>query len=290
MIGNQKGNSEAGHLNLGAGRIVEQDVSIISREIKEGRFFKNSAFIAASAHVQKHKSAMHLMGLLSGSQSVHVEMKHLYAILRFLGSEGIEKVYLHLFTDGRDAPQHAAIKYLHRLQKQLLGNEQIATICGRFYAMDRNKRWERTEVAYDMLIKGKGFKVGSAEEGIIQAYNRQETDEFIKPTVITKKGKPIATIKDNDAVIFFNLRSDRARQLTKTFIQKDFNKKNPGSFNRGSMVRNLKFVAMTDFGPDLDHILTAYPSVDLPKTLPMVLKDYKQLYISETEKYAHVTF
>ncbi len=290
LIGNQKGNSEAGHINLGAGRIVEQDVVVISREIKEGRFFKNPAFVSSVSHVQKNNSQMHLMGLLSGSQSAHVEMKHIYALIRYLGSEGIEKVYFHLFTDGRDAPQHAALKYLERLKKQFLGNEKIASICGRFYAMDRNKSWERTGLAYRMLTRGEGIKVESAEDAILQAYNRKETDEFIKPTVITKNGKPIATIKDNDSVIFFNLRSDRARQLSKAFVQKRFCQKNKGCFVRRRFIKNLKYVAMTDFGPDLDHILTAYPSKDVKQTLPMVMKDYKQLYISETEKYAHITF
>ena len=290
LVGSQKGNSEAGHLNLGAGRIVEQDVAVITREIKEGRFFKNPAFTEAIAHVQKYKSQMHLMGLLSGTQSAHVEMKHVYALLRLMSSEGISKVFLHLFTDGRDSSPHGAINYLRDLKKQFLNHEQIATICGRFYAMDRNRRWDRTAAAYLMLTKGQGIKVKSAEEVILQSYNRGETDEFIRPTVITNNGEPTAVIKENDSVIFFNLRSDRARQLTKAFVQKNFCDLNKGCFYRRTFIKNLKFVAMTDFGPDLDHILTAYPSKDVTNTLPMVLKDYQQLYLAETEKYAHVTF
>lgn len=290
LTNRQKGNSEAGHLNLGAGRIVEQDVTIISREIKEGRFFKNPAFIEAISHVLKHKSQMHLMGLLSGAQSAHVEMKHLFALLRLIAQEGVEEVYLHFFTDGRDAPQYAAIKYLRQLKKQLLGREKIASICGRFYAMDRNKSWERTGAAYNLLTEGKGIKVESVEDAILAAYNRGETDEFIQPSVVMERGKPVATIKENDSVIFFNLRSDRARQLAKVFVQKDFCFKNKGCFNRRQFFKDITFVAMTDFGPDLDHILTAYPSKDVANTLPMVLKDYRQLYIAETEKYAHVTF
>ncbi|MBU1131587.1 2,3-bisphosphoglycerate-independent phosphoglycerate mutase [Patescibacteria group bacterium] len=287
---NQKGNSEAGHLNLGAGRIAWQDVYAISDAISDGTFHKNPAFISAIAHVQKHKSSMHLMGLLSGTQSAHVAMSHLYVLLELMRKKNVKKVFLHLFTDGRDAPQHAAIKYLRKLKEYLSENQQIATICGRFYAMDRNKQWQRTQSAYDLLTLGKGIKVENCEEAILQAYNRGETDEFIKPSIVVKNGKPIATIKDNDSVIFFNLRSDRARQLSKAFVQKEFCKMNPGCFQRKHFYQNLKFVAMTDFGPDLDSILTAFPSKDFTNTLPMVMKDFKQLYIAETEKYAHVTF
>lgn len=293
----QRGNSEAGHLNLGAGRIVEQDVVLISKAIKDSRFFKNSAFISAVAHAQKNKSVVHLIGMISGTQSPHVEMNHLYALLRLLDQEGIEKVYLHLFTDGRDAPQHESLKYFKELKEHFLGNEKIASLCGRYFGMDRNKIWSRTEQVYNMLTIGTGMQSESTEDAVLSAYNRGETDEFISPTVIVercdlsqKKCLPVATIKDNDAIIFFNLRSDRARQLTKCFVQDDFTRKNPGSFTRKKILKNLKFVAMTDFGPDLDHILTAFPSRDVDMTLPMALKDYQQVYLAESEKYAHVTF
>jgi 2,3-bisphosphoglycerate-independent phosphoglycerate mutase len=285
-----RGNSEAGHLNLGAGRVVEQDIVIISNEIKNGRFFKNSAFISAIDHAQKNKSKVHLMGLLSADQSPHVDMGHVYALLRLLDQEGVDRVYLHLFTDGRDAPQHAAPKFLKKLRQNFLGNEKIASVCGRFYGMDRNKKWDRTRAAYEMLTLGKGHPVDSAEEAVLQAYNRKETDEYIEPSVIMENGKPVATINDNDSVIFFNLRSDRARQLAKSFVQKNFNDLNKGAFVRKKFPKNIRFAAMSDFGPDLDHILTAYPSKDLVNTLPMLLKDYSQLYLSETEKYAHVTY
>ncbi|MCX6785721.1 MAG: 2,3-bisphosphoglycerate-independent phosphoglycerate mutase [Candidatus Komeilibacteria bacterium] len=286
----QRGNSEAGHLNLGAGRIVGQDVNVISNEIKTGKFFKNPAFMAVVEHVLHHKSQVHLAGLLSGSQSPHVEMGYLYALLRLLDQEGVEKVCLHLFTDGRDAPQHDAIKYLKKVREHFVANEKIATIAGRFYGMDRNKTWDRTKAVYDAMTLGKGIKVSSAEEAVMQAYNRGETDEYVQPSVIVAQGKPVATVNDNDGIIFFNLRSDRARQLSKAFVQQFFNKKNPGSFVRKKLPKHLRFVAMTDFGPDLDHILTAYPSDNLLQTLPMVMKNYKQLYLAETEKYAHVTF
>lgn len=287
---NQKGNSEAGHLNLGAGRVVYQDVCVISKAVTDGTFFKNSAFLSAIKNVEKNKSQMHLVGLLSGEQSAHVEMRHLYALLKLMDDKKINKVFVHLFTDGRDAPQHEAVKYLREVKEHLRQNQKIASICGRFYAMDRNKRWERTKAAYELLVEGKGVKVANAEEAILQAYNRGETDEFIKPTIIIKKDKPIATVKDNDSIIFFNLRSDRTRQLTKAFVQREFNLKNQGSFDRKKLSRNINFVAMTDFGPDLDHILTAFPSQDYGNTLPLVLKEYSQLYIAETEKYAHVTY
>ncbi|MDP2586725.1 MAG: 2,3-bisphosphoglycerate-independent phosphoglycerate mutase [Candidatus Komeilibacteria bacterium] len=287
---NQSGNSEAGHLNLGAGRIVEQDVVLISKDIKNGRFYKNPAFISVIAHVLRHKSQIHLVGLLTGDQSPHVEMTHLYALLRLLDAEGIDKVFLHLFTDGRDAPPQAAMRYLTEVKKNFLANEKIATLAGRFYGMDRNKRWERSMAVFDAMTLGQGIKVETPEEAILQAYNRGETDEFIQPTVICHKGKPVATVNDNDGIIVFNFRSDRARQLSKTFVQQEFTKKNPGSFIRKKIPKHLRFVAMTDFGPDLDHILTAYPSTDLVDTLPMVMKDFKQTYIAETEKYAHTTF
>jgi 2,3-bisphosphoglycerate-independent phosphoglycerate mutase len=161
---------------------------------------------------------------------------------------------------------------------------------GRFYAMDRNKVWQRTEMAYDAIVNGVGLKVNSAEEAITQAYNRGATDEFIKPSVIYKNGKPVGQIKDNDSIIFFNLRSDRARQLTKLFVQIDVCEKNKCSIKRGEHLKNIKFVSMTDFGPDLDSILTAFPSRDVKQTLPMQLSNLRQLYISESEKFAHVTY
>ncbi|MBU1036661.1 2,3-bisphosphoglycerate-independent phosphoglycerate mutase [Patescibacteria group bacterium] len=287
---NQRGNSEAGHMNLGAGRIAEQDVVQITRAIKDGTFFKNSAFNSVINHVKSHNSQLHLIGLLTGKQSAHTEMTHLYTLLDLLDKRGVRKVFLHFFTDGRDAPQREALKFLKRVTEHFKAKEKIATICGRFYSMDRNKIWERTEAAYDLLTLGKGFKVKNEKEAVLNAYNRNETDEFIQPTVITAEGEPIATINDNDGIIFYNLRSDRARQLTKALIQKDFNQRNPGSFIRKKTFKNISFAVMTDFGPDLGDVLTAFPSRDLTATLPMVMKDYKQLYISETEKYAHVTY
>ncbi len=291
LFKNQEGNSEAGHFNIGAGRVVEQDIVSISKEIDDGRFFKNTAFIQALKHAKKFKSNVHIMGLLTDGESAHAHPEHLYALLEFFQKQKYKKVFLHLFTDGRDSPPHAALEYIREVEKHLQ-DEKIATIMGRFYAMDRGKTWSRTEKAYNAMVLGQAECLDETPEAVIaQAYNRGETDEYIAPTCIHEKGKPLAEIKDNDVVIFFNARSDRARQITKAFVQKDFETENPGSFKRKRVLKNLCFVAMTDFGPDLPGILTAFPSPDVQKSLAKVIGEkYKQLYISETEKYAHVTY
>ncbi|MFH0819587.1 MAG: 2,3-bisphosphoglycerate-independent phosphoglycerate mutase [bacterium] len=284
----QVGNSEAGHMNIGAGRVVPQDAVYIAQSINDGTFFKNSAFKSAIDQVRRFKSKLHLMGLLSGEQSAHVDFDHLIALLTLMKFHKVE-VYLHLFTDGRDSPQQAANSYLKRLKYYLRNHERIATIMGRFYAMDRKKAWANTQKAYNALVLGEGLKFKSAEDAILAGYKHGQTDEFISPSVIIEKKKnkikPIASISHNDAVIFYNLRSDRARQLTKAFVQKKFI-----GFKRKKILKNLCFVAMTDFGPDLPGILTAFPGHDLEATLPIKLKDLRQLYIAETEKYAHMTY
>ncbi len=290
LFEDQEGNSEAGHMNIGAGRIVKQDLVEISEAIHNGTFFKKEAFKQAIYHVRKYKTAVHIMGLLTDKNSAHAYPEHLYAMLELFRREEVSEVYLHLFTDGRDSPPHAASTYLHELQSHMLSHEKIATVMGRFYAMDRNKIWERTKKVYEAMVLGKGCLAMSAEEAINQSYNRKETDEFICPTVIVKDNRPVATIKDNDSIFFINARSDRARQITKSFVQRDFNKKNPRSFRRKRYPKNTRFVAMTDFGPDLSDILTAFPSPDLSATLPMALHDVSQFYIAESEKYAHVTY
>ncbi|MFA7654069.1 MAG: 2,3-bisphosphoglycerate-independent phosphoglycerate mutase [Candidatus Magasanikbacteria bacterium] len=286
----EDGNSEAGHLNLGAGRVVKQDAVYVSDAINDGTFFKNSAFLQAIHHLKKYQTAAHVMGLLSNHNSAHSCPEHLYALLELLRREGIKKVFLHLFTDGRDSGQHDAPKHLKKLEEQMRG-EKIATVMGRFYAMDRGKTWERVEGAYNAIVFGKSkVTAKNAAEAIAQAYNKNETDEFISPTVITDQGKPIATIKDNDAIFFFNLRSDRARELTKAFVQLDFEKINPGAFDRDGVPNNTRFVAMTDFGPDLPGVLTAFPSRDVDQSLVQVLCPRRQYYIAESEKFAHVTY
>lgn len=290
LFPDQQGNSEAGHLNIGAGRIIKQDLSIISEAIENGTFFKNTAFKEALFHAKKYKKAVHVMGLLTNGNSAHSYPDHLYALLEYFRQEGQKEVYLHLFTDGRDSSPQGAVDFLQELRKYMNNGEKIATIMGRFYAMDRNKLWNRTKQAYEAMVLGKGCTANSAEEALTQSYNRGETDEYICPTVILEKGKPVATIKDNDVIYFFNARSDRARQITKVFVQPDFEKINPGAFVRKKLPQNIRFVAMSDFGPDLPGILTAFPSYVITNTLPMVLKNKKQVYIAESEKYAHVTY
>ncbi len=291
LMPNQDGNSEAGHMNIGAGRVVGQDVSIINHSIHDGTFFKNSAFIAAISHVQKTGGNLHLLGLLSDRNSGHVNPTHLQALLEIIRRQNLrQEVYLHLFTDGRDTPKHAGLGFLRNLEESLQPNQRIVTIMGRVY-LDRKKNWDKTMTAYDSLVLGKGKMVIKPEKAIKEAYSNGETDEFISPTIISLNNDPFyGRIKDNDAVIFYNLRSDRARQLTKPFVQKDFEKKNPGSFLRKKFLKNIVFVAMTDFGPDLDHVLTAYPSANIDGSLPFALRQLKQLYIAEGEKYAHITY
>lgn len=295
----QTGNSEAGHINLGAGRLVLQDSVIIDKGIEDGTFFKNPAFIEAIRHSQRYHSNIHLMGLLSGYQSPHSSPNHLDALLKLVRDNFKGNVFLHLFTDGRDAPKYEGLRFLNKLLRKLRDNERIVTICGRFYAMDRKKAWDRIEQAYDaMTICGESVADGPIA-AITQAYNRGESDEFIKPTVIVPSGKSkvsakvcqiLGGISSNDSIIFFNLRSDRARELTKAFVQPNFNELNQGSFKRKKVLNNLRFIVMTDFGPDLGDILTAYPTKDIIQTLPMMLRNLKQLYISESEKYAHITY
>jgi 2,3-bisphosphoglycerate-independent phosphoglycerate mutase len=288
----QEGNSEAGHLNLGAGRIVKQDALYISDAIKDGTFYKNNAFHEALHHVKKYRSSVHVMGLLSNHNSAHSCPEHVFALLDFLHEQGVKKIYLHLFTDGRDSGQHDAMHHLKKLEQHFKGNEKIATVMGRFYGMDRNKIWKRTKAAYEAIVHGEALHhTRSAEEALAQAYNRGETDEFIFPTVVTNDdGEPIGKVNDNDVIFFFNLRSDRARQLTKAFVQPQFEKLNPGAFHRRAQPKHTRFVAMTDFGPDLPGVLTAFPSRDIKNSLVQVLCPLKQLYIAESEKFAHITY
>ncbi|HOK94253.1 MAG TPA: 2,3-bisphosphoglycerate-independent phosphoglycerate mutase [Candidatus Pacearchaeota archaeon] len=290
---NQDGNSEAGHLNLGAGRVVVQDSVYISESIKDGTFFKNTAFLEAIKHLKKYNTKLHLIGLLSGDESPHMSPEHLYALLDLARREGIQKIILHLFTDGRDSSQHGAPKFLKTLREHFKDHQtffEIGSVIGRAFAMDRKKNWQNIEKTYNLLTLGEGEKVESAEEAISRAYNKGLTDEFIPPSVVINNRKLVGTIDDNDVIIFFNLRSDRARELTKAFVQPDFEEKNPGAFKRKKIPQNIRFVAMTDFGPDLPNILTAFPSRDIKNSLPFVLGNFSQLYIAESEKYAHVTF
>ncbi len=288
----QDGNSEAGHLNLGAGRIVKQDSVVISESIKNGTFYKNNILMQAVSHIRKNKSSIHLIGLLSNYNSGHSSPDHFQALLKFLYQQKVKKVYIHFFTDGRDSPKYDALKFLQEARKRFKNGEMVASVVGRFYAMDRKKNWARTETAYDLLTLGQGMVADDAAQAIRHAYNRGESDEYISPTAIIdkKSKKPIGVIDSKDAIIFFNLRSDRARQMAKPFVQQHFEKLNKGAFKRKKILKNIFFVAMTDFGPDLGNIYTAYPSPDIKNTLPVALKKYRQLYITEREKYTHVTY
>jgi len=288
----QPGNSEAGHLNIGAGRVVVQDGVRVSRSIADGTFFRNPAFAAAIHHVKKHRSRLHLIGIMPVAPSTHSDPQHVYALLDLVQREGVEQTYLHLFTDGRDSPPRSAPNVLAALEPHLSRHETIATIAGRFY-LDRKKRWAVTERIYSVLVDGGGsLTANSPTAAVAQAYARQETDQFIQPTIVARDGTEATAsrIRSGDSVIFFNQRSDRARQLTKPFVQEKFEEENPGAFVRPVRLTNLTFVALTDFGPDLDHILTAYPSEDINNSLTAVLRPWRQLYIAETEKYAHITY
>lgn len=286
----QDGNSEAGHMNIGAGRIVKQDTLYISEAIEDGTFYKNTAFLEVLKHAKKYNTKVHILGLLSNGESAHSAPDHLHALLDLVHNEGMKKVFLHLFTDGRDSPPFSAPRLIDILEENLYPEQKIVSIIGRFYAMDRNKYWSRTELTYNMLVNGEGVIAPGAHEAVLRAYNRGESDEFIIPTLITDDHEPLGAIDDNDVIIFFNLRSDRARQLTKPFVQPDFETTNHGTFKRKKIPQNIRFCALTDFGPDLPHVFTAFPSRDVKNSLTEVLKSYRQLYIAESEKYAHITY
>lgn len=287
----QAGNSEAGHLNIGAGRVVKQDALYVSDAIDDGTFFKNTAFQQAIHHVKKYNTAVHIMGLLSNHNSAHSRPEHLYALLELCKREEISKVYLHLFTDGRDSGPKDAMIHLQKLREHFCGSEKIASIMGRLYSMDRNKNWDRIQVAYDAIVAGVApYRAESAEKAVEMAYERGETDEFIVPTLISETNQSVISVNNNDAVLFFNLRSDRARELTKAIAQADFEQANPDVFIRSKVPQNIRFVAMTDFGPELNSVLTAFPSRDIPHGLVQTLCPRRQLYIAETEKYAHITY
>lgn len=288
---NKMSGSEAGHMNIGAGRIVLQDSYFISKSIREGSFFINPALAGAANHVKKNKSRLHVMGLIGDSDSPHSDPEHFRAILKLARKHNIQEVFCHLFTDGRDSYPQSAHEHLKHFRKIIAeeGVGKIATLGGRFYAMDRVKNWKRLTLAYDAMVFGRGEKAKSAEEAIDLAYAKKLTDEYVLPTVIMENGAPVAEIADNDSVIFFNLRSDRARQFTKLF---EANNKERIILDDMPVIdkkKNLYFVAMTDFGPDLD-IHTAFGSRIIDATLPMALDRFKQLYIAESEKFAHVTY
>ncbi|MDO9517953.1 MAG: 2,3-bisphosphoglycerate-independent phosphoglycerate mutase [Methanosarcinaceae archaeon] len=287
LPGGQMGNSEVGHLNIGAGRVVYQDLTRINHDIKTGDLYTNPVLLNAIKNAKEHDSALHLMGLLSDG-GVHSHINHLSALIDLASREGLERVYIHAFLDGRDVPPACAIEDIQKIEKTCddYGIGRIVTVSGRYYAMDRDTRWERVKLAYDALTLGTGLYAKDAETAVRESYARNETDEFVKPTVIVdKNGNPTATIKNNDSVIFFNFRPDRARQLTYAFVDDDF-----GGFER-KVYPKVHFVCMTQYDEKLE-VPIAYPHEDLKNTLGQVLSKnhLKQLRIAETEKYAHVTF
>jgi 2,3-bisphosphoglycerate-independent phosphoglycerate mutase len=284
----QMGNSEVGHLNIGAGRVVYQDLTRINLSIRNGEFFENPVFLNAILNAKVNDSSLHLMGLVSYG-GVHSYMTHIYALLKLAHERGLKKVYIHAFLDGRDVPPKAALKDIKELDAfcKENGSAKIATVSGRYYAMDRDQRWDRTKLAYDALTTGFApYTAPDAETAVSEAYSRGETDEFVKPTVIIdSEGKPEATIQDNDSVIFFNFRPDRARQLTWAFMNEDFK-----SFPREKHPK-VHYVCMAQYDETLD-LPIAFPPEEMENVLGEVMSKQGliQLRIAETEKYAHVTF
>ncbi len=284
----QMGNSEVGHLNIGAGRIVYQELTRISKAIEDGSFFNNRALLAAIENVKKHGTKLHVMGLVSDG-GVHSHIEHLYALIELAKRSGLPQVYIHCFTDGRDVPPTSGKSYIEALQKKLDEYKfgKIATVMGRYYAMDRDKRWDRTQKAYDALVLGVGEFASSGVEAMEKSYSANVTDEFVRPTVVLEGGKPVTTIEPNDSIIFFNFRPDRARQLTRAFIQPEFNE-----FPRSKGYFPVCFVSMTQYDETFTNIHVAYEPQVITNTFGEYISKLgkKQLRIAETEKYAHVTF
>ena len=280
----QMGNSEVGHTNMGAGRIVYQMLVKITKDIEDGTFFENKALVKAMENCKQKDSSLHLMGLLSPG-GVHSHMEHLYGLLEMVKKNGLSKVYVHAYLDGRDVPPSSAAEYMEEAVAKIkeIGVGSVATICGRFYAMDRDNAWDREEKAYAALVYGEGVEETDAVQAIKKSYANDVTDEFMLPTVVDKNGM----IKENDSVIFFNFRPDRARQLTRAFVDADFT-----GFERRNGYFPLTFVCMAQYDAEMPNVLVAYPPEELKMTFGEYLsKNGKtQLRLAETQKYAHVTF
>lgn len=279
LPGNEMGNSEVGHLNIGTGRVVAQDSSIIFEAIEKRTFFQNPILLEAIKHAQKRNGNLHLMGLLSDG-TVHANIEHLFALLDLTKQENFSRVYLHLFTDGRDSPPQSALIYLEKVNKKLqeVGFGEIATLIGRYYAMDRDGHWERTKIAYDLLVQGQGTQVESANRAVSQNYSQSRTDEFLEPIIIASQG----LIKQGDSVIFFNFRADRSRQLATALMDK-------------WAIPHLYFAGFVPYGYEQElklDLQAAFPPPPLSLPLAEVLSQHRlnQLHIAESEKYAHVTY
>ena len=284
----QMGNSEVGHLNIGAGRIVYQELTRITAEIQNGSFFKNPELLWAINHAKQNGKALHLMGLVSDG-GVHSHLDHLYALLKLAKQNGLEKVYVHSFLDGRDVPPTSGKEYVAMLQRKMdeMGIGQIASVMGRYYAMDRDNRWERVQKAYDAMVLGEGVLSDDPVEAVQASYDEKVNDEFVKPVVIVESGKPLGLVEENDSIIFFNFRPDRAREITRTFIEKDFT-----GFERAKGYFPVTYVCMTQYDEKFTNMRVAFKPQSLSNTFGELLSKLgkTQLRIAETEKYAHVTF
>ena len=282
----QMGNSEVGHTNIGAGRVVYQELTRITKSIEESDFFSIPEFNKAIENCKKHNSKLHIMGLVSDG-GVHSHNRHLYGLLEFAKRKDFEDVYVHCFLDGRDTPPASAETYIMQLEEKMKEKSigKIATISGRFYAMDRDNRWERIEKTYNAMVKAEGQKATSAISAIESSYQQEIFDEFVEPTVICNGEKPVAKIEKNDSVIFFNFRPDRAREITRTLVDEEFNK-----FETSKL--DLYFVCMTQYDETMPNVNIAFKPTTLTNTFGEVISKngLKQLRIAETEKYAHVTF
>ena len=282
----QMGNSEVGHMNMGAGRIIYQELTKITKSIEDGEFFENKALLAACENVKKNDSALHLMGLVSDG-GVHSHITHIYGILELAKRQGIEKVYVHCFLDGRDTPPASGKEYVEQLEAKMkeIGVGEVASVSGRYYAMDRDNNWDRVQKAYDSLTKGEGIQAEDAVKAMEDSYAKDVTDEFVLPTVITENGKPVSVVKENDSVIFFNFRPDRAREMTRPFCDD----KLTGDERQYNMTT---YVCFKDYDETIPNKLIAFEKEHIVNTFGEYLAKCgkTQLRLAETEKYAHVTF
>ncbi|TNF47579.1 2,3-bisphosphoglycerate-independent phosphoglycerate mutase [bacterium] len=283
----QIGNSEVGHLNLGAGRIVYQDFTRINKAIESGEFQKNPVFLEAIDRIKEASGNLHVMGLLSDG-GVHSHIDQIKAFISMASIGGIKNIFVHAFMDGRDTPPNSGIDYMKEMEAHpaVLGNARIAMVSGRYYAMDRDNRWDRVEKAYRAMVQGEGRKTPSGTRAVEEAYRQGETDEFIVPTVISDTSGPVGMISDGDGIVFMNFRGDRAREITQALTDEDFS-----GFNREKIVRLSTYVCLTEYDDDFAHPV-AFPPIQMTGILGEVLSErgLTQLRIAETEKYAHVTF
>lgn len=283
----QMGNSEVGHLNMGAGRIVYQDLTKITKSIQDGDFFENPELLKACRNAKENGGALHMYGLVSDG-GVHSHNTHIYGLLELAKKEGLSKVYVHCFLDGRDTPPASGKDYVQELVDKMaeIGVGEVASVMGRYYAMDRDNRWDRVEKAYRALVFGEGVTADSAVQAVQQSYDKGETDEFVLPTVVLKDGAPTATIKDGDSIIFFNFRPDRAREITRTFCDDEFT-----GFERGERVKTT-YVCFTEYDVTIPNKSVAFVKTEITNTFGEFLANHNmtQARIAETEKYAHVTF